>query len=135
MVAAVAALQIALASGRVDGQIVLGRSIARVERLLGPPSRVERFPVRRDLRYAGIEVIFGDGRHVSSLLVDDPRIALPPGAMQQRLRGTAGLRESRPYHCDAKGCFGTFFTTDRARRVIYGVTRGRPYVGIQSWPA
>ena len=46
----------------------------------------------------------------------------------------AGLRESRRYHCDARGCFGTFFTPNRRVRVIYGLNRGHPYAGAQVWP-
>jgi hypothetical protein len=131
MVAAVAAFHIALASGRVDGHAVLGRSIESVERSLGRPASVEHYPVRVDLRYRGLEVIFADGLHASALLATG---TAPPVAMRRTLRGTAGLRESRPYRCDRRGCFGTFFSKDRQRRVIYGLNRGRPYLGIQQWP-
>jgi hypothetical protein len=54
--------------------------------------------------------------------------------MRRELRDTPGLHESRPYHCDSRGCFGTFFSTDGRRRMIYGLNRGRPYVGVQRWP-
>jgi hypothetical protein len=131
MVAAVAAFQIALASGRVDGHPVLGRSIESVESSLGRPASVERYPVRVDVRYPGLEVIFADGHHASALLASG---TAPPAAMRRTLRDTTGLRESRPYHCDRRGCFGTFFSKDRRRRVIYGLNRGRPYLGIQQWP-
>jgi hypothetical protein len=131
MVAAVAAFQIALASGRVAGHPVLGRSIETVEAALGGPVSVEHYPVRVDLRYRGLEVIFADGVHASALLVTG---TAPPAAMRRRLRRTPGLRESRSYHCDQRGCFGTFFSNDGQRRVIYGLNRGHPYVGIQTWP-
>jgi hypothetical protein len=131
MVAAVAAFQIALASGRVDGHPILGRGISAVEVSLGRPASVEHYPVRVDLRYRGIEVIFGDGRHASALLATD---VAPPAALRRTLRQTPGLRESRRYRCDRRGCFGTFFSHDRQRRIIYGLNRGRPYLGIQQWP-
>lgn len=131
MLAAVAAFQIALASGRVAGHPVLGRSVDAVEASLGRPPSVEHYPVRVDLRYRGLEVIFADGLHASALLATG---TAPPAAMRRTLRRTPGLRESRSYHCDQRGCFGTFFSSDGQRRVIYGLNRGRPYVGIQTWP-
>lgn len=131
MVAVVAAFHIALASGRVDGHPILGRSINAVEVSLGRPTSVEHYPVRVDLRYRGLEVIFGDGLHASALLTTK---AAPPAALRRTLRQTPGLRESRPYHCDRRGCFGTFFSKGRQRRIIYGLNRGRPYLGIQQWP-
>lgn len=129
MISAMAAVHVALASGRVDGRVVLGRTAARVEAVLGPPSGVERYPVRRDLRFRGIEVIFGDGVHASAYVV--PSAA--PRIVRLQVRA-AGLVEERRYRCDARGCFGTFFTHDRTRRVIYGLNRGRPYLGEQVWP-
>jgi hypothetical protein len=129
VITAIAAVHVALASGRVDGRVVLGRTAATVEAVLGRPSGVERYPVRRDLRFRGIEVIFGDGVHASAYVV--PSAA--PRAVRLRLRA-AGLVEERRYRCDARGCFGTFFTRDRERRVIYGVSGGRPYLGEQVWP-
>ena len=129
MVSAIAAVHVALASGRVDGRIVLGRTAAQVEAVLGRPLAVERYPVRRDLRFRGIEVIFGDGVHASAYLVP----ASAPPTERLRLRA-AGLVEERRYRCDTRGCFGTFFTRDRTRRVIYGLNRGRPYLGEQVWP-
>ena len=134
MLAAVTAIRLALATGRVDGRAVLGRPQAAVVRLLGRPRAVDRYRVRRDLAYDGVEVILGDGRRVSAILVTDRSVALAPAAMRERLRGTAGLHEHRRYRCDALGCFGTFLSADGRRRVIYGLERGRPYVGVQAWP-
>src|SRR6266446_5013052 len=131
MVAAVAAFHIALASGRIDGRIVLGRSVKAVEASFGRPLSVERYPIRVDLRYGGLEVIFADGVHASALLATG---TARPAPMRRMLLHTHGLRESRPYHCDSRGCFGTFFSKGGTRRVIYGLNRGRPYVGIQRWP-
>jgi hypothetical protein len=131
MVAAVAAFHIAFATGRINGHAVLGRSIEAVETSFGKPASVERYPVRVDIRYHGLEVIFADGRHASAILVTG---TARPAAMRRTLGDTRGLRESRPYHCDSRGCFGTFFSKDGRRRVIYGMNRGRPYVGIQRWP-
>ena len=131
---ALAAVHLALATGRLDGRIVLGRSLAQVEASFGKPLAVERYPVRRDLRYRGFEVIFGNGRTASALLATDPAVALPPAAMRSELRAVTALREERRYRCDKHGCFGTFFTANGTRRVIYGVSGGRPYVGEQVWP-
>ena len=129
MVSAIAAVHVALASGRVDGRVLLGRTAAQVEAVLGRPLAVDRYPVRRDLRFRGIEVIFGDGVHASAYAVP----SAPPAQVRAELRATA-LVEARRYRCDARGCFGTFFTRDRSRRVIYGLNRGVPYVGEQAWP-
>jgi hypothetical protein len=131
MVAAIAAFHLALATGRVDGRRVLGETVSVVTSALGRPASVERYSVRVDLRWRGLEVIFADGRHASALLATG---TARPAAMHARLRKTKGLRESRRYHCDGRGCFGTFFSTDGRRRVIYGVNDGRPYVGVQTWP-
>ena len=106
-------------------------SIQAVEASLGRPVSVEHYPVRVDLRYRGLEVIFADGHHASALLATG---TAPPAGLRRTLRRTPGLRESRPYRCDHRGCFGTFFSNDGRRRVIYGLNRGRPYVGIQRWP-
>lgn len=129
MILAIAAVHVSLASGRVDGAVMLGRSAAQVEAVLGRPLAVERYPVRRDLRFRGIEVILGDGVHASAYVVP----ADAPARVRAQLRA-AGLVEERRYRCDPRGCFGTFFTRDRTRRVIYGLNRGRPYVGEQVWP-
>ena len=131
MVAAVAAFHLALVSGRINGRTVLGRSVKEVEASFGRPRSVDRYPVRVDLRYRGLEVIFGDGTHASALLLTG---TARPAVMQRMLRATPGLHESRRYHCDTHGCFGTFFSKDRRRRVIYGINRDRPYVGVQRWP-
>ena len=127
----VAALHVAWATGRVEGHAVLGRSPAQVEASFGAPVSVERYPVRRDLRYRRFEVILGDGRHASAILVTG---VAAPRAFRSVLLGTAGLRESRRYHCDPRGCFGTFFSQNGRLRVIYGLNRGRPYAGVQRWP-
>src|SRR3954454_2546750 len=123
-----ATLHVAWATGRIDGRAVLGRSPAQIEALFGRPLAVERFPVRRDLRYRRFEVIFGDGRHASALLVTG---VAAPAAFRLVLRQTPGLREARRYRCDARGCFGTFFTRNARIRVFYGLSRGRPYAGVQ----
>ena len=126
-----ATLHVAWATGSVDGHAVLGRSPAQIEAVFGTPLAVERYPVRRDLRYRRFEVIFGDGRHASALLVTG---VAAPAAFRLVLRGIPGLHESRRYRCDALGCFGTFFTGNGRVRVIYGLNRHRPYAGVQVWP-
>jgi hypothetical protein len=130
MVAAVAAASVAIASARVDGATILGRSQAQVVSVLGSPVGRETYPVRRDLRFAGIEVIFADGVHASAYVVPE---AASPADLRRRI-ARAGLREERRYRCDARGCFGTFFTRGDTRRVIYGLEHGKAYLGEQVWP-
>jgi len=124
---------VTLPTGEVDGRPVLGASIARIEAALGRPVRVERFAVRRDLVYRGLEVIT-DGRRAWAILLTAPSPqAVEPRILERRLR-TSGLREVRRFRCDARGCFGTFVGAHGTRRVIYGINRGRPYLGVQVWP-
>lgn len=121
MVATLVALHLGLA--------LLGLTPAAVAARLGRPVSVERYPVRRDFRYRRFEVIFGDGRHASAFL------ATPtdrPAAVRATLAGVSTLHETRRYHCDAKGCFGLFALSDNKRRVIYGLNRGKPYLGVQT---
>lgn len=121
MVATLVALHLGLA--------LIGRTPAEVTARLGRPASVERYPVRRDFRYRRFEVIFGDGRHASAFL------ATPtdrPAAVRATLASWATLRETRRYRCDARGCFGVFVLSDRKRRVIYGLNRGKPYLGVQT---
>ena len=131
---ALPAQQITFTTGRVDGHSVLGRTVPEVVGALGRPTRSEQFRVRRDLRFRGLEVIFDDGLHASAILVTDPAVARPPRAMRLVLTRTTGLRESRRYRCDARGCFETFFAGGGRLRVIYGLERAKPYVGLQAWP-
>ena len=132
---------VTLPAGRVDGRAILGASPASVERSLGRPLRVERFRVRRDLVYRGLEVIT-DGRCAWAILVTAPSarvtglgrpLVVPPRTLELRLR-RSGLREGRRYRCDASGCFGTFFAAGGRRRVIYGINGGHRYLGVQIWP-
>jgi hypothetical protein len=131
MIGAIVAVHVALATGRVNGDSILGRNVAQVEAVFGRPVSVERYPVRRDLLFHGIEVIFGNGKTASAYVVTG---VARPAALRAELSATPGLRESRRYRCDAKGCFGTFFTQNGKRRVIYGLNRGSPYLGEQAWP-
>jgi hypothetical protein len=142
-------LRVDLGSGRVDGNRLLGRAVPFVVAHLGPPSSVERYPRRTDLVYGSkrdlrVEVVFA-GPSAAALLFEDPRmvdvrigtpLALAPDALQQRLleRYADVLTRGRPYRCDALGCFGTFFARSGKLRVIYGVSRGRRYVGVSLWP-
>ena len=142
-------LSVALPSGEVNGTPVLGATVARVEAALGVPSSVETFPNRRDLAYRGrLEVIFHGpaadpaGQTAWAVLVVDPDATVPglgrplavsPRTLERRLRAT-GLREGRRYHCDQRGCFGTFFGAGGTRRVIYGLHGGGRYLGVQVWP-
>jgi hypothetical protein len=146
-------LRVTLPEGTLDGVRILGRTVPQVEAALGAPAAVERFPSRRDLVYRRsgelqLEVIFSGPfaepaqETAWAILVADPSavvaglgrpLALAPTALERRLR-TLPLRESRPYRCDARGCFGTFFSRDGTRRVIYGRQRSGRYLGIQAWP-
>ena len=140
-----APLHFDLAAGTVTGHAVLGRTVAAIRSSLGPPSYTEHYPRRVDLGYGvnaapRVEVIlngtawaleFGDPTDVEAKL--GPVLALTPQALQRRIEGRyAGtFRLVRSFRCDAKGCFGLFFSTDGARRVIFGLSRGRRYVGLQ----
>lgn len=153
MLALAAALVVAVPGGAVDGVATLGRTVPQVERALGAPTSVERYPRRRDLVYGSarrprLEVIFAgpstepSRQRAWAILVADPRaavvglgrvLAVAPRTLERRLRAT-GLHEARPYRCDAKGCFGTFLDASRTRRVIYGVQHGSRFLGVQVWP-
>jgi hypothetical protein len=89
MVAAIAAFQIALASGRVNGHAVLGSGIEVVEASFGRPVSVEHYAVRVDLRYRGLEVIFSDGRRASALLATG---TASPAVLRQRLSHSGSAR-------------------------------------------
>ena len=147
--ALVGPLSVSLPSGAINGMPVFGTTVTQVEAALGPPSSVETYPDRRDLVYKGrIEVIFhgpaaDQGAQTAwAVLVVDPNatvtglgrpLAVPPPTLERRLRAT-GLRQERRYHCDVRGCFGTFFGAGGTRRIIFGLNRGGRYLGVQVWP-
>ncbi|MBV8257724.1 MAG: hypothetical protein JOZ56_01570 [Actinobacteria bacterium] len=149
LAAALGALVLSLPGGAVDGARVLGATVPAVEAALGTPSSVETLPNRRDLTYRGrLEVIFAGAssdpaaQTAWALLVLDPRatvpglgrpLALAPRALESRLRAL-GLRETRAYRCDRRGCFGTFTGAGGTRLVIYGLLHGRRYLGVQVVP-
>ena len=134
-----------LAAGTVDGHPVLGLSVAAIRSTLGPPDYVERYVRRVDLGYGRrsrprVEVIFNGTAW--ALDFEDPSdvearlgrlLERTPRALQALIaRRYAGVfRLVRSYRCDPKGCFGLFFNRDGRRRVIFGVSRGRRYVGLQ----
>jgi hypothetical protein len=134
-----------LAQATVDGHPIFGRSVAAIRSSLGPPDYVERYAHRVDLGYGArsrprLEVIFNGTAWAIEL--EDPGaveaqlgrpLALAPQALQTLIaRRYAGLlRLVRAYRCDPKGCFGLFFNTDGSRRVIFGVSRGHRYIGLQ----
>ena len=134
-----------LAAGTVDGHPVLGRTVAAVRSSLGPADYSERYTRRIDLGYGPrarprAEVIFNGTAW--ALVFEDSHddeaklgrlLELTPQALQARIaRRYAGtFRLVRSYRCDPKGCFGLFFSRDGVRRVIFGISRGRRYVGLQ----
>jgi hypothetical protein len=155
VLAALSPLAVSLPSGTVDGHPVLGRTVPQVEEALGLPAAVERYPDRRDLvfRRAGrlqLEVIFHGPfaaparERAWAILVADPDatvaglggrpLVLPPATLERRLRALP-LHEERRYRCDRRGCFGTFFSRDGRRRVVYGRQRTGRYLGVQVWPS
>ena len=138
-------LHLDLATGAVAGQRILGRPPAAVRAALGPPDYVERYPRRIDLGYGPkaaprVEVIF-DGTAWALAFFDrgdvesrlGALLAVPPRTLQARLAlAYARLyRLTRPFRCDPKGCFGVFTARDGHRRVIFGLDRGRRYIGLQ----
>jgi hypothetical protein len=134
-----------LAAGSVAGRPVYGQTVAAVRAELGPPDYVERYPRRIDLGYGSktaprVEVIF-DGT-AWALVFYDPgdvetrlgaALTVPPQTLQRELaRAYAGrFRLTRSYRCDPKGCFGLFLSADGKRRVIFGISGGRRYIGLQ----
>ena len=140
-----APLHFDLAAGTISGNAVLGRPVAAIRSSLGPPDYVEHYTHRVDLGYGvnaapRVEVIFngtawalefGDPTDVEAKL--GRVLTVTPQALQRQIAATyAGVfRLARSYHCDAKGCFGLFFNENGSRRVIFGISRGRRYVGLQ----
>jgi hypothetical protein len=140
-----APLQFDLAAGTISGHAVLGGTVAAIRSSLGPPSYVEHYTHREDLGYGvnaapRVEVIFngtawalefGDPADVEAKL--GRVLTVTPRQLQRQIASTyaAAFRLVRSYHCDAKGCFGLFFSKDGSRRVIFGLSRGKRYVGLQ----
>ena len=144
-----APLDFDLATGTISGHAVLGRSVAAIRSSLGPPSYVEHYARRVDLGYGAnaaprVEVIFngtawalefGDPTDVEAKL--GRALNEPPRALQRQIAATypGAFRLVRPYRCDAKGCFGLFLSKDGLRRVIFGLSRGKRYVGPSAHPS
>jgi hypothetical protein len=138
-------LHLDLAAGTVAGQPILGRSAAEVRSALGPPGFVEHYPRRADLGYGPrtaprLEVILnGTAWALEFEGPDDTEarlgrlLAIAPRALQRRIAAVypQAFRLTRSYHCDAKGCFGLFASADGTRRIIFGISSGRRYVGLQ----
>jgi hypothetical protein len=134
-----------LAAGTVSGVPVLGRTVAQVRSALGPPDYVERYPRRVDLGYGPsrspkVEVILdGTAWAVEFGAMDDTEaragrvLSLTPRALQARIEAVypKAFRLVRGYRCDAKGCFGLFYSRDGRRRIIFGISGSRRYVGLQ----
>lgn len=140
-----APLHFDLAAGTVSGHAVLGRPVAAIRSSLGPPDYVEHYTHRVDLGYGvnaapRVEVIFngtawalefGDPTDVEAKL--GRVLTVPPRTLQRQIAAAYSgvFRLVRSYHCDAKGCFGLFSSKDGSRRVIFGISRGKRYVGLQ----
>lgn len=138
-----AALVVSIAGFAVDGHLLLGLTPAQARAALGPPTRYDRYGgPRLDLVYGRRLEVVTTHRAWSIVISDreavDPRlgriVAMPPRTLDARIRTRTSLREGRPYHCDAGGCYGTFFSRDGKRRVIYGTAAAGEYVALQSWP-
>jgi hypothetical protein len=140
-----APLQFDLATATVSGHRVLGRPIAAIRSSLGPPDYTERYTSRVDLGYGvnaapRVEVIingtawaleFGAATDTEARL--GRVLTMAPRTLQRRIAATYSgvFRLVRSYRCDAKGCFGVFFNRDGSQRVIFGISHGRRYVGLQ----
>ena len=74
---------------------------------------------------------FGDPADIEARL--GRVLTVTPQVLQRQIAATYGtaFRLVRSYRCDAKGCFGLFFSKDGLRRVIFGISRGRRYLGLQ----
>jgi hypothetical protein len=134
-----------LAAGTVSGVPVLGTTVAEVRAALGPPEYVEHCPRRIDLGYGParspkVEVILnGTAWAIEFGAADDTEtrlgrvLALAPRALEGRIAAiyAKDVRLVRSYRCDRKGCFGLFDSRDGERRIIFGISGGRRYVGVQ----
>ena len=134
-----------LARATVAGHSVLGRTVSAVRGSLGSPGYVERYTRRIDLGYGPrtrprLEVIFNGTAW--ALEFEDPQdteaklgrlLELSPQTLQARIARlySGAFRLVRSYRCDPKGCFGLFFSRDGVRCVIFGISRGHRYVGLQ----
>jgi hypothetical protein len=140
-----APLHFDLAAGTISGHAVLGRPVAAIRSSLGPPDYVEHYTRRIDLGYGvnaapRVEVIFngtawalefGDPTDVEAKL--GRVLTVTPQVLQRQIAAAypGVFRLARSYRCDAKGCFGLFFSKNGSRRVIFGSSRGKRYVGLQ----
>lgn len=133
------------AYGTVDGHPVLGQTTAAIKRDLGRPDYLEHYPRRVDLGYGArtrprLEVILNGTAWAIEL--ESPAdvearlgklLELTPQLLQARIaeRYADIFTLTRSYRCDAKGCFGLFFSRDGSRRIIFGTARGHRFVGLQ----
>jgi hypothetical protein len=138
-------LHLDLRAGTVSGQPILGRTVAEVRAALGPPDYVEHYPRRIDLGYGKnsapkVEVVLnGTAWSLEFAAPDDTETRLgrllsaTPRVLQQRIAKlyAQAFHLTRTYHCDPKGCFGLFESRDGQRRIIFGISSGRRYVGLQ----
>lgn len=138
-------LHLDLAAGTVSGQPVLGRTAAQVRTALGPPDYVEHYPRRIDLGYGEnaapkVEVIINGtawalefGAPADTETRVGRLLTVPPLTLQRKIAAAypTAFRVTRSYRCDAKGCFGLFVSRDGQRRIIFGISRGSRYVGLQ----
>jgi hypothetical protein len=140
-----APLHFDLAAATIAGHALLGATPAAIRSRLGPPDFLEHYTRRVDLGYGSrarprVEVIVNGTAWAYEL--EDPTdveaklgrvLELPPKTLQQRIVSTypADFQLVRSYHCDAKGCFGLFLSSSGERRLIFGISRGRRYLGLQ----
>lgn len=141
-----------LATGTVDGKLVLGRTLEEVARVFGRPDTYLREPGGRRAflrwgpadRFALLVLFTPRGGHLAATAVafQSPAVtetrlgrllALNPPALQRALRtGYAGvlkLRES--YRCaGGSDCSGRFDSLDGKRHVTFGLAAGHTFLNL-----
>ena len=133
-----------VATARVNGKVVLGRTLPDVVRLFGRPDSYLRAPNVTYLRYGppltfSLLVLFrqqGPALVASSIAFQDPALvelrlgrllAQQPGAIQRALRRGYGsaFRLDRPYACSGGDeCSGEFRALSGTRRITFGLAAG-----------
>jgi hypothetical protein len=142
-----------VSTGRVNGKVVLGKTLQDVVRLFGRPDSYLRTTNVTYVRYGppltfSLLVLFrqqGPALVASSIAFQDPALievrlghllAQQPSGIQRALRRGYGraYRLAQPYACSGgEECSGEFRALAGTRRITFGLAAGHPFVNI--WAA
>lgn len=142
-----------LATGKVNGKVVLGRTPAQVVAFFGRPDSFVRTAGLTYMRYGppltfSLTVLFGQrgGRLVATAAAfQNPALvevrlgrllALRPPAIQQAVRRAYGraYKLAEPYKCvGGQECSGRFDALDGKRHVSFGLAAGHSFLNV--WQA